>query len=134
MPRKKKKEKKDEEKNKPLLIPEKKSNEEILKEMLDTDLLAECINYQLKYLGEGDSWKREFSKDLFQDLCLVIMRYDNDKLNDAYWKGHSNALITAILKRQLISDSSDFYRKYIKYRRYKLPLEIDRGERTDYDF
>lgn len=95
------------------LIPEKKTNSEIFNECLD--LLKECMNYQFLKLCRLDPGKRQFKDDLFQDICVWILTYDNEKLNDAYRNKHVNALFTRIIQNQIYSASSKFYRQYIDF-------------------
>lgn len=95
------------------LIQEKKSNFEIFDECLD--LLKECMDYQFLKLCKLDPGKRQFKDDLFQDICIWLLTYDNDKLNDAYRKKHMNALITRIIQNQIYSASSKFFRQYLDF-------------------
>lgn len=100
------------------LIENKKSNSEIFEECLD--LLKECMNYQFLKLCRLDPGKRQFKDDLFQDICVWILTYDNEKLNDAYRNKHVNALFTRIIQNQIYSASSKFYRQYIDFDRRTL--------------
>lgn len=95
------------------LIQPKKSNLAILEENLD--LLKECIEFQFLKLCKLDPGKRQFKEDLFQDVAVWILTYDNEKLNDAYRNKHVNALFTRIIQNQIYSNSSKFYRQYIDY-------------------
>ena len=95
------------------LITENKSNLEIFSENLD--LLKECIEFQFRKLCKLDPGKRQFKDDLFQDVCIWILTYNNEKLNDAYRKKHINALFTRIIQNQIYSNSSKFYRQYLDF-------------------
>lgn len=99
------------------------------KEIADAniDLMRRCCRYQFNKCAN-----REWEKDFLQDLYLIILDYDNDKLNDACEKGRLNALFTRIIRNNLHSSTSTFYRTYRK------PLlrqddinEIIRREDTD---
>ena len=100
------------------LIQQKKSNSEIFVECLG--LLKECMEFQFKKLCFLDPGKRQFKEDLFQDVCIWLLTYDNEKLNDAYWNKHMNALITRIIQNQVYSNSSKFFRQYIDFDRRAL--------------
>lgn len=100
------------------LIQQKKSNSEIFGECYE--LLKECMDFQFKKLCFLDPGKRQFKDDLLQDVCIWLLTYDNEKLNDAYRNKHMNALITRIIQNQVYSNSSKFYRQYIDFDRRAL--------------
>lgn len=95
------------------LIGEKKTNSEIFGECYE--LLKECMDFQFKKLCFLDPGKRQFKDDLLQDVCIWLLTYDNDKLNDAYRNKHMNALITRIIQNQVYSNSSKFYHQYLDF-------------------
>lgn len=113
------------------LIPEKKSNSEIFGNMqneitrsgnteiveyyLSTGLIQRCIDFQFKKLCKLDPGKKQFKNDLFQDLCVWLLTYDNAKMNDAHANNHFNALLTRIIQNQIYSASSKFFRQYIDF-------------------
>lgn len=90
-------------------------NKVIADEAADSGLLDDCIFYQFKKVGKKEPWKTQFSGDLKNDIYLVLVNYDNERLNDAYRKGHLNALITRIIINMVYSNSSNFYRTYMKF-------------------
>lgn len=98
------------------------SNAFILSELLEDGLLRRCVEFQFKKLCKLDPEKMQFKEDMFQDLVIVILNYDNAKLNNAREHKHLNALITAILTRQLYSNSSKFYTSYIKFSKHSAEL------------
>ena len=100
-----------------LIQKELKTNQEIAQEAVESGLLDDCIMYQFKKIRKNEPWKLEFSGDLKNDIYLVLYEYDNAKLNDAYSKGHLNALITRIIINNLYSNSSNFYCRYLKFAR-----------------
>lgn len=81
------------------------------KEIVDAniELLQRCCRYQFNKCRN-----REWEKDFLQDLYLILLDYDNAKLNDAYGRGSLNALITRIIRNNLHSSTSAFYRTYRK--------------------
>lgn len=85
------------------------SRDEIIKHIMDTRLVEECVRYQTikapKYYVE----------ELTQELWLWLLTYDLDKLTNAYLNKHLNALITRWLQNQFYSKSSPFYKRYKKY-------------------
>ena len=100
-----------------------KTNTEILQAVLDNGLLKKCVDCQFFKAGITD-----YKDDFFQDLCLIILEYDNEKLNNAY-QNHFNAWITRVIQNNLMSVTSKFYANYKKWDNLKAgditDLEID---------
>ena len=93
-----------------------KSNNEILIDNLV--LLGHCIHFQMKRY----STPLEFKQELFQTLSLIILEYDNTKLNAIVEQNHLNAFITGILRNQLYSRSSSFYRDNLRLKNNSISL------------
>lgn len=92
------------------------TNNEILES--NYNLIKTCCQYQLsKY-----SVPKDLLDDLVQEICLVLLTYDNDKLNAIFNENHLNAFITGILVRQLYSTNSSFYRKFRRFALNTNPL------------
>lgn len=104
------------------------TNSEILIEWISSGLLHRCIECQFKKLGN-----LEFMDDFEQDLCLIILEYNNEKLNDAHRK-HANAWITRVIQNNIFSANSPYYKKYAKYDNHKTELKpVDNNDDNDYD-
>lgn len=74
-------------------------------------LIRTCCRFQVnKY-----SIPLDLHNDVLQLVCLVILEYDNDKLNKIVEENHLNAFVTGILTRQLYSRNSPFYREFRKF-------------------
>ena len=85
------------------------TNKEIVEIYLNNGLIKECVKYQFA------KWKQwEYQEDFFQDLVLILLEYDNEKLNDAHLNNHFNALVTRIIINNIYSKTSPFYKAYIK--------------------
>ena len=104
------------------LIPEEEkckniSNQEIVHELLESKLIDDCIFFQFRKLLSipGERWKQQYEQDFYQDLIVILLTYDNDKLNDAYHNKHMNALITRIIQNNIYSRSSKFYNNYLRF-------------------
>lgn len=97
--------------------------DEIIKHILDTDLLVTCVDYQLKKQPQHYSNRG----DIIQDAWSWLLTYDIEKLTDAYLNNHLNALITRFLQNQLFSKTSDYYRKYIKLNNLSDDLKYAKG-------
>lgn len=108
------------------LIPEnikRLSNKQIVDIYLENGLIQRCVDIQFIKLPKTDYWKMEFKDDFFQDLIVFLLTYDNEKINNAHYFNHMNALITRIIQNQIYSKSSKFYCQYLKLGR--LSREID---------
>lgn len=74
-------------------------------------LIRTCCRFQVnKY-----SIPLDLHNDVLQLVCLVILEYDNAKLNKIVEENHLNAFVTGILTRQLYSRNSPFYREFRKF-------------------
>lgn len=108
-------------------MPEKKaalidtplSNNEIVEIYLNNNLIQDCVEFQFNNLyrngSQTDRNKLQFKEDLRQDLVVFLLTYDNEKMNNAHFNNHMNALITRILQNQLYSNTSKFYCDYLKF-------------------
>lgn len=75
-----------------------------------TRLIETCVSHQCRRY-----YQTEFKNDLIQDMYVWLLSYDIKKLWNAYSNNHLNALITAVLQRNLYSKTSPFYRTYRKF-------------------
>ena len=74
-------------------------------------LIRTCCRFQVnKY-----SIPLDLHNDVLQLVCLVILEYDNTKLNKIVEENHLNAFVTGILTRQLYCRNSPFYREFRKF-------------------
>lgn len=93
------------------------SNNEILLDNLN--LINTCISYQVTKYNQY-----RFIDDIKQDIYLIILNYDNEKLNKIVDDKRMNAFITGILVNQLYSRTSPFYRRYRKFSEEIAPFEL----------
>lgn len=56
--------------------------------------------------------------DLMQEIYLILLEYDRDKLIDLYEKKQLKFFMVRIIQNQYNSKTSPFYRKYKKYYKY----------------
>lgn len=98
----------------PLINYELRTNKEIADEAVSSGLLDDCIYFQFQKIKKTEPWKCQFSGDLKNDIYLVLLDYDNAKLNDAYHR-HFNAFITRIILNNVLSTSSNFHSWYFKF-------------------
>lgn len=76
------------------------------------DLIKLCCSHQVRKYDTPP----EYLDDVIQEICIILLEYDNEKLNKIVEDGHLNAFITACLVRQLYSTNSQFYRTYRRLR------------------
>lgn len=108
------------------------TNKEIIEIYLKDDLIKRCMKYQ--FVNMNDWFKYQYFDDLYQDILLALLTYDNKKLNNTHENNHMNALITRIIQNNIYSNSSRFYTTYIKYAKPDaLRVNIDKIiEQEDY--
>ena len=82
-------------------------------------LIRTCCRFQVnKY-----SIPLDLHNDVLQLVCLVILEYDNAKLNKIVEENHLNAFVTGILTRQLYSRNSPFYREFRKFQNITFSID-----------
>ena len=113
-----------------------KTNTEIVEYLINDEnggnLPLKCVEYQFKRLAKIDRGKYQYKDDMYQDLIVILLEYNNEKLNNAYEGHHLNALITRIIQNQIYSISSKFYTDYLKFNDKTNDLDVllvkDEGE------
>ena len=81
-------------------------------------------------LNQITNYSNELMDDFIQEICLSLLEYPNDKLIESYLKNEHIYLIKKIIRNNLLSTTSPFYSKYIKYEKNKNKL-TDNEEETD---
>lgn len=87
------------------------ANGEIVDVYLNNGMIRTCVECQFKKKKTG----KENQEDFFQDLVLILLEYDNDKMNDAHYGNHMNALVTKIIQNNIFSKTSPYWKKYEKW-------------------
>lgn len=54
-------------------------------------------------------------EDLVQEIALVLLEYDDDKVERMYEKNEINYWLTRVIKNNYWSNTSQFYRKFKKF-------------------
>lgn len=60
----------------------------------------------------------KYVDDLIQEIYMILLEYDRQKIIEMYERGQLNFFITRIIKNQWCSNTSPFYKKYRKYYEY----------------
>ena len=69
--------------------------------------------------------------DLIQEIYMVLLEYDKDKIIDMYNKKQLKYFIVGIVSRQYRSNTSPFYKKYKKYYTLVDANQINNSELND---
>jgi hypothetical protein len=77
-------------------------------ENLNKDQVIETIAHNLRV----DS---EFFDDLVQEIYLIVLQYDNEKLNDIWSKGQIKFWLSRVMMNTWNSRTSRFFKTYKKY-------------------
>lgn len=70
-------------------------------------------------------------EDLIQEIYMVLLEYDEEKLRTLYDNNQLNFFLVRIIKNQYFSRTSPFHRKYRKY--YDIINDGDVFENNDDD-
>lgn len=102
------------------------TNEEIV--LANKDLIDKCVDCQFSG-KENKTHKADFKAD----LLIYLLEYDNEKLNDAVENNHLNALITKVIRNQIFSFSSKYWRQYERWDTKKDDISkvIDKDDADD---
>lgn len=95
------------------------TNREILDIYLADGTLRTCVECQFSKLNN-----KEFLEDFYNDMIILVLEYDNKKLNDVHNNGHFNAWATRIIINNLFSTTSAYYRTYVRYGQRNGELEM----------
>lgn len=98
----------------------------IIYELYDKNIVRDIIiNLKVKY-NDID--------DLEQEIYMILLTYDKDKIIDMYNKKQLNYFIVGIVKRQYNSRTSPYYKKYKKYYSIVDENTVNAVEITDEEF
>ena len=62
--------------------------------------------------------------DLQQEVLLILLEMDNERLNDIYLNGKLSHFVTRIVRNQWCSVTSSYYSTYRKYEKKKATNEL----------
>ena len=98
----------------------------IIYELYDKNIVRDIIiNLKVKY-NDIDV--------LEQEIYMILLTYDKDKIIDMYNKKQLNYFIVGIVKRQYNSRTSPYYKKYKKYYSIVDENTVNAVEITDEEF
>lgn len=87
------------------------TNREIVDIYLKNGLIKKCVECQFA----KSKTDKQFEEDFFQDLIIILLTYDNEKLNDAHNNNHFNAFVSRIIINNIYSNTSNYYKAYKRF-------------------
>lgn len=83
------------------------SNTEIVEQLANDHIIEDiCTNLRVT---------SNYYDDLVQEIYLIVMEYDNDKLNKILEKKQINFWLTRVIKNNWNSNTSPFWKQYRKF-------------------
>lgn len=73
----------------------------------------------------------DYPDDLAQEIYLILLEYDKDKIEDIYNKNQINFFISRIITNQAFSKNSPFYLNYKKWDFNKEELDFENDADTE---
>ena len=70
-------------------------------------------------------------KDLCQEIYIILLTYDEDKIQDLWQNGEMRFFIARIIINQFRSSNSPFHSRYRKYQ--EMSVDIDKMDFIDED-
>ena len=62
---------------------------------------------------------KRYSDDLVQEIYIILLEYDREKIEQMYNNNQLNFFLTRIIKNQWLSSTSPFYKLYKKHLEYQ---------------
>jgi hypothetical protein len=78
------------------------------------------VDKALRLYGVHTSHK----EDLAQEVLLILLEMDNERLNDIHEDGKLSHFVTKIVKNQWCSNTSTYYAQFRKYEKKKATNEL----------
>ena len=75
----------------------------------------------------------DYPDDLAQEIYLILLEYDKEKIEEMYNKNQINFFISRIITNQAFSKNSPFYLNYKKWDFNKEELDFDNDADTEGD-
>ena len=73
----------------------------------------------------------DYSDDLAQEIYLILLEYDKEKIEEMYNKNQINFFISRIITNQAFSKNSPFYLNYKKWDLNKEDLDFENDADTE---
>lgn len=89
---------------------------------MSNNQIVEAVSGDVKAMISNMAIKDEHRDDLFQEIIIILLGYNNAKLDDLYKKKQIKFFISRIICNQYYSVHSAFYKTYKKYEDNKYSL------------
>lgn len=96
------------------------TNAEIVNALMRSGEIDRCIRYQMRAAGVS----ADDRNDIRQDLCLLLLRYNGERLNAIFTGGSIGAFITRILQREFRSVRSHYHYAYRRHEQSRYALKL----------
>lgn len=83
------------------------SNAEIVEEVVEKGYIDNALRIYRVHSSHYD--------DLYQEVVVILLSMDNDRLNDIMMCGKLSHFIVKVVKHQYMSTTSSFYKQYRKH-------------------
>lgn len=95
--------------------------------------IVESISGDVKSIIDNMAVRDEHRDDLFMEILLILLEYDNSKLSKMYADSQIKFFIARIICNQYYSIHSAFYKKYKKYEdnKYTITDNINKEDGDD---
>ena len=101
------------------------TNKEIVE--ANMGLILQCVDCQFAKMSD-----KRYKDDFTNDLILILMTYDNGKMNNAVENRHFNALVSRIIINNIFSMTSPYYASYKRFEDRRVEGYIkEYGEREE---
>lgn len=97
--------------------------------------MYESIYDEIRVICDNIGVDAKYKDDLIQEVILIILEYDKEKIEQLYASNQMNFFLVRIIKSQYNSITSPFYKQYRKFSALsdELSWSNDSEEEENYD-
>ena len=100
-------------------------------EKLSNNFIVDAIADKVDTLAKGYS-SSKYYEDFRQELYIILLTFNNDRLNELYYSNKLIPFVVGIIKNQYNSKTSSFYRKYKLYDINRQDLDVVEDTNDDW--
>lgn len=79
------------------------------------NIMYERIYNEIRTICDNLGIDEQYKDDLIQEVILIVMEYDKEKIEQLYGSNQINFFLVRIIKNQFFSVNSPFYKQYRKF-------------------